>query len=204
VLRGWIAGASASCAAYLAAAAIDWVWELAAISVAFLFLAGALLAARESAGAAVGGDAAAPGSPRPGWRGPVAATGISRVALGLAAVIALVAIAIPLGAYSAIDSSEQSVAADELDEALDESQAAARLQPYAATPTIQEAIVLELLGEVDAAAERAREATRQESTNWQTWLVLSRLEAKRDNPRDALRAYQRAKSLNPESPLFAG
>jgi cytochrome c-type biogenesis protein CcmH/NrfG len=62
--------------------------------------------------------------------------------------------------------------------------------------------VLELAGELDAAAAEAQEATRQESTNWQTWLVLSRLEARRGNAEEALSAYREARSLNPQSPLF--
>jgi hypothetical protein len=183
-----IAGASAACAAFVCAAAIDWAWELAALTVAFLLLAGALLAARERVG-----EAGA--RPRGGGRA-------GRAVLGVSAVIALVAIAYPLYAQKAIAESERAVAAGDLDEALERAESAAELQPYAATPSVQRAIVLEMLGEIDAAAAQAREATRQESTNWQTWLVLSRLEASRGNPREALDAYRTARSLNPQSPLF--
>ena len=45
-------------------------------------------------------------------------------------------------------------------------------------------------------------ATAREQTNWRNWLVLARLEAKQGHADAAIRAYARAKSLNPRSPLF--
>lgn len=76
-------------------------------------------------------------------------------------------------------------------------------QPGAATPRLQQALLLEAEGSLDEAALAARAATERESTNWRTWLVLSRLEAARGRALAALRAYRRARSLNPRSPVFA-
>ena len=188
--RAVIAGVAASCAAYLTASAIDWVWELAAVTAAFLLLGGAILTTRDQ----VERDESEDREARRGLPG--------RVVLAAAAVVALVVIAIPLTAAKSITDSEQAVAAGDLDEALDKADDAAGLQPYAATPSLQRAIVLELEGDIDAAAVEAREASRQESTNWQTWLVLSRLEARLGNADEALAAYRNARSLNPQSPLF--
>lgn len=62
--------------------------------------------------------------------------------------------------------------------------------------------MLELDGDLDAAAAAALEATRDEPTNWRTWLVLSRLQARRGNAAESVEAYRKARSLNPRSQLF--
>jgi cytochrome c-type biogenesis protein CcmH/NrfG len=41
-----------------------------------------------------------------------------------------------------------------------------------------------------------------EPDNWSSWLILSRLEAETRHPSASLAAYQRAKSLNPQSSVF--
>ena len=71
--RPWLAAATAACIAFAAAAAIDWVWELAVIPVVFLLLAAgpALRAAPSAAPAAARSPLARPAlgrarSPRPG------------------------------------------------------------------------------------------------------------------------------------------
>jgi Flp pilus assembly protein TadD len=64
--------------------------------------------------------------------------------------------------------------------------------------------VLEAEGDLALAATAARGATQRESTNWRTWMVLSRIEAKRGRASAAVRDYRKAKSLDPLSPLFAG
>jgi cytochrome c-type biogenesis protein CcmH/NrfG len=62
--------------------------------------------------------------------------------------------------------------------------------------------VLEQGGELPAAAAAAEAATERESTNWRTWLVLSRIEAERGRAAASVRAYREARSLNPRSELF--
>ncbi len=54
-----------------------------------------------------------------------------------------------------------------------------------------------------AAPRAARAATERESTNWRTWLVLSRIEAERGRAAAAIRDYRKAKSLNPRFSLFS-
>jgi cytochrome c-type biogenesis protein CcmH/NrfG len=67
---------------------------------------------------------------------------------------------------------------------------------------LQEALVLESPGELAAAAAAARAATERESTNWRTWLVLSRIEAELGDASAAVRDYHQARLLNPFSELF--
>jgi Flp pilus assembly protein TadD len=98
--------------------------------------------------------------------------------------------------------SQAEVRAGDLEGALESARSAASVEPYAATPKLQEALVLELLGDLDAAAAAGREATEAEATNWRTWQVLSRLEAKRGDVGASIAAYRRARALNPRSPLF--
>ncbi len=191
--RSLLAGATASLAAFTVAAGVDWVWQIPAITVAFLFIGGAVLGSRRH-------DA----TDREGRGGDGLASGLPpRVILGILAIISLVAIAIPLAGAEAIGQSQAEVRASNLGGALDDARTARDIEPYSAAASLQEALVLELRGNLDGAAAAARTATRQEARNWQNWVVLSRIEAERgDNPA-AIKAYRQAKSLNPLSELFS-
>ena len=182
-----LAGALAGCAAFAVAAAIDWVWELTVLPVVFLLLAAAAIGRpsndSEEVGRSVGSLAA-------------------RAALCALALAGTVAIAVPMAGDSAVRESQAQVRTQDLTGALGEARAAADIEPFAATPHLQQALVLELRGELGAAISAAREATDAEPTNWRTWLVLSRLEAQAGNARASVAAYREARLLNPRSPLF--
>jgi hypothetical protein len=184
--RTLLAGVVASSAVFAVAAGVDWVWQIPVIPVAFLLLAAALLAGRD------------PEAPQKPGR-PMAL----RAGIGALAVAALVAIAIPLYSAIKVNASQAAVRAHDLPGALDDARSAASIEPYAATPKIQEALVLELQRRLPQAIAAEREATQAEATNWRTWLVLSRLELKNGNVKAAVAAYRRGRSLNPRSPIFA-
>jgi cytochrome c-type biogenesis protein CcmH/NrfG len=175
--RPALAAAVAACFGFAGAAAVDWVWELGALPVVFLLLAAVAVGGVESA------------RPRGLLAGRALTAGLS--------VAALIAIAIPLAAASAVDDSREAVDDGRLEDALTDARAAVAIEPFAATPRLQEAAVLERLGQLSEAVEVAREATREEPTNWRTWLVLSRLEARNGNPEEAVDAFERAQSLFP-------
>ena len=185
--RALLAGALAGCAAFAAAAAIDWAWELTVLPVAFLLLTAAVIA-RPAGGA------------QPARRG--GAGRFSRFTLPALASAGLIAVAIPLGSAGAVRDSQAQVQASNLPGALTEARDAAEIQPYAATPTLQEALVLELQGDLDGAVASARAATEDEPTNWRTWFILSRVEAEAGNAKGSVAAYRKARSLNPRSALF--
>jgi O-Antigen ligase len=185
--RGAYAAATAGCAAFAVAAALDWAWELTVLPVAFLLLAAAVTSVEPPAPRTRDGDR----------------RGLQRSALAALSVAAVVVIALPLGVTSLVRESQAAVNADDLGGALDEARSAGSIQRSAATPPLQEALVLELAGDLDAAAAEARDATEAEPTNWRTWLVLSRIEARRGEVPASIDAYRRARSLNPRSPLFA-
>ena len=185
-LRSVLAAAVAGCFAFFITAGVDWTWQMPVLPVATLILAAALVMSTPSI----------PGVGELLRRWP------ARIARVIGALAAVVAIAVPLASTSLIRDSEAAVREGDLEAALTDARSAQNVQPGAATPRLQQALVLELQGNLPAAAVAAREATDRESTNWRTWLVLSRVEAERGNAEAALAAYRRAKSLNPLSPLF--
>jgi len=193
-LRSSVAAATSSSIVFVAAATIDWSWELAGLGAAFLIVAAVAVA---------GGDSSDPtvepgGSRKAGHRGELALRG----GLAIVAVAALTSIVFPLAAAQSIDASRAAAAAGDLPAALEAARDAESVQPYAATPLLQQALVLERNGEFDLAAELAREATSKEPTNWSAWLILSRLEARNGEPIASVDAYRTAKSLNPASQIF--
>ena len=189
-MRIWIAAAAGGLAAFMTAAAFEWVWEMGAIACAVMLLAAVSLVGRDEA--AVVEEPVAPARPR-----------LSRIAVAVLAVVALGAIAVPMvGAIATRDSRD---AIDgRVDAALRDSRTAERVQPYAATAHLQRALVLEQAGSLSGAAAAAKAATAGEPTNWRTWFVLARIDARRGEPAAAVRALRKARRLNPRSaPLGA-
>ncbi len=119
--------------------------------------------------------------------------------MGGIAVGSIVAIALPLSGAVDLSDSRASAAAGEVEPAFAEASAAAGAQPYAASPSLQQALLLERAQNLPAAAQAAAEATRDEPTNWRTWLIRSRIEAKAGNAPASVDAFRRARSLNPNS-----
>jgi O-Antigen ligase/Tetratricopeptide repeat len=183
--RPYLAAALAGCMAFFLTAIFDWMWQIPVLTIAMLLLAAALVTA--------GGEHRGSGGALPGpWRAAVA----------VAALVAIVAITIPLASTSLLRQSEAEARAGDLDAALQAARSAQNVEPGAASPRLQQALVLEAQGELDAAAEVAQQATEREPTNWRTWLILFRIEAERGNADAALRLYRKARALNPYSELF--
>lgn len=185
-----LAAATAGATSFAVMAAFDWVWEMTVLTAVFLLLAAAI----------VGPDARARAHRTPDPRGRrrlVTTAGVAAVAL-----TSLVVIAIPMAGTSSVRESWRQVEAADLRAALANADAAQTVQPYSASAQLQEALVLELEGDLSGAVTAARAATDHEPTNWRTWLVRSRLEARNGDAEAALRAYRKARSLNPRSSLF--
>jgi hypothetical protein len=189
VLRIWIASAVGGLAAFMTVAAFEWVWEMGAIACAVMVLGAVIVVGREEA---VGADdlVAAPRRVLP------------RVAVALLAAVALAAVAVPMAGALATRESRDAAADGRLGAALQDSRTAQRLQPYAATPDLQRALVLEEGGALPGAAAAARAATVDEPTNWRTWFVLARIDARRGQAADAVKALRVARRLNPRSALL--
>jgi hypothetical protein len=179
--RAVAATATAAMLIFAAAAAIDWAWELTVLPVTFLLLAAALIG---------------PGSNDPAGRAR------SALVLPLLAGVSLIAILPPMLTEIYIEDSQDAAGRGELVEAIENARSASAILPFDASSHLQQALVLQLGGDLDTAAAEARVATERESTNWRTWLVLSRIEADRGNEAAAELALEQSRRLNPRSLLF--
>jgi O-antigen ligase len=176
------AAVAAALIAFCVSAGSEWTWQVPALPTACLLLAAAVLA--------------------PGIR-DVARVGRSqRIATIAAAIACLIAIAVPLATTSALRVSQAAASSGDPARALAAARAAARVEPGAASPQLQLALVLELQRNIPQALAATHRATRDEPTNWSTWLIASRLEAEAGHPAASLAAFRRARSLNPRSTLF--
>lgn len=187
-----LAAATAGAAGFAMAAALDWVWQLGALSAAFMLLAAV----------AVSGYSMPEPTRRKRRTKRRNRNRWNRVAVAAVTVAALVAIWFPLRGATALRQSEVDAAHGDFSAALQQAQDAADAQPYAASPLLQQAVLLEQQGNLDAAAAAASAATRKESADWRTWFVLSRIEAERGQVAKSLLAYRRAQALNPNFILF--
>jgi O-antigen ligase len=194
--RARAAGAAAALLAFVVSAVADWVWQLPVLPTAFLLLAAAVLAPasrRTSVRAAAPADTASVTGRR---------RTVVRLGLVATALACLIAIGVPLAATSAVSKSQAAARTGKTSSALADARSGVRLEPGAAAPQLQLALVLELQHNYSAALAAAHQATRDESQNWSDWLVLSRIEAESGHVTASVVAYRRARSLNPRSPLF--
>jgi hypothetical protein len=187
-----VAAATSLLCGYLVAAGIDWMWELTAVSVvAFAMLAVAVAACAPDAG-------------------PVTATNGRRpfVALGVATLVAawlaICAAALPLLTHLQIGASQAASRDGRTLDALQAARSAIRLQPWAAQPYLQLALVSEQAGRLDVAGTAIRRAIARSPDDWHLWLVATRIQTKQGHIAAAQRSLRRARALNPRSPLFYG
>ena len=192
-LRVGLAGAVAGCAAFVGGAIVDWTWEIGVFGVVFMTLAAIAVAGGQP-------PAARRGRAERTWERRAGVAG--RVAVAAVSVAAIIAIVMPLAGSTAITESQQDAARGDLRDALAKAGDAAAIEPFAATPYLQRALVLERLGRPEPAVRAARRATVKESTNWRTWLVLSRLEAEAGNAKAAVDAFRQGRSTNPRARFF--
>jgi hypothetical protein len=186
-------------AAYVFAAGFDWLWELTAVSVvAFAALA---LASGPSTVVLEPARLAQPGE-APGWAFK------RRVLIGVIAAVTawllLSAQAIPLLSDREVARSQDAVARGDFSEAATAADAARNIQPWAATPYLQLALVSEAAGDLSRARIWIGEAIERNERDWRLWLVSARIETRLGRMAVAERSLRRAIELNPRSPLFEG
>jgi hypothetical protein len=185
--RTLAAAAFAALLAFMVSVAFDWEWQVPVLPTAFLLLAATVL-----------------GPGRPGT--PLPSTGERLLLSGATLVVALAclaAIAWPLATTEAVRASQTAAARGQTGLALREADRAAHIEPGAASPQLQIALVQELRGQIPAAISAAKQAAADEPENWGTWLILSRLESEDGRAQASRTDFDRARSLNPRSPIFA-
>jgi tetratricopeptide (TPR) repeat protein len=192
--RAGLAAATAGMAGFALAAGVDWSWEQAVLPIAFFALAAAVLGRHhrlpesdQDPATAAGADRAS-GSPLRPWARALAAVG---------AALAIAVLYIPMAGTQAYESSQAKYRDGDLEGALAEAERSTDLQPWAASPRVQQAQLLALLGRRQEAVASAREAIDREGGNWRNWLVLSQVLA--DSPARSASALERARALNPRS-----
>jgi hypothetical protein len=206
LVRGWIralrlvdefrvpvATAVAGLAGFCAAAAFDWVWQIGVMGVIAIALVAVALGPIRRTSEPTASDGG-----RRSWR----RIDSTRVALAIGALPALWAIIVPLSSTVAVRSSQAQVRAGHFAAALKDAATAQRIEPGAASPRLQRALVLEQLGDVSGASQAIAQAETREPTNWEVWLVASRIATEAGKPALALADYRKARSLNPTSPIF--
>jgi hypothetical protein len=189
--RTTIASLVAVVVGFALGAAIDWVWQLPAVT-ALSMLALGLLA----------GPATLVGTPtRPG-RPPSLRLGL-RATLVLAAVAVVCAQAIPFLATHEVTASQGAASTGDLSAAAERAQAAVAIQPWATSPRLQLALVHEEQGRIDVARRDIGEASRRDDQDWRLQVVAARLAVKAGDIPAARRYLARARALNPRSHLLS-
>jgi hypothetical protein len=183
--------------AYAVAAGIDWMWELTAVTTLALVALGLIC-----------GSAATPQPSLRSVRLGEAARGSPTLGLGIGIVaiswLLLIAQAIPVLSWRGLTLSQEAAARGDLSIARSYALSARNIEPWAATPYLQLALVSEAAGDLRQARTWIRRAIDRDAQDWQLWLTAARIETKLGHIAAGGRDLRRAASLNPRSPLFTG
>jgi len=180
-----IAAAAACGIAFFAAAAYDWVWQLAGVAVVGVGMLGFALGALPSTRSSVLGR-----------------LGVLRPALALVAVAAIIPQYVVLATGSHIRNSQAAFKAEDGPRARSEALAAKAIEPWAASPYLQLGLISEAEGNYSAAARWLDDAISRSKRDWSLWLTAARIEIENGNARSAVRDLAEARRLNPSSPVF--
>ena len=182
---GEVAAAAACSMAFFAAAAYDWVWQLAGIAVVGVGMLGFALGALPSTRATA-------------W----ARFGALRPALALVAVAAIIPQVVVLAAGIHLRNSQSAVRAGDPGRARSEALAAKAIEPWAASPYLQLGLVAETEGSYATASHWLEEALRRSRRDWTLWITAARIDTKRGSVAAAVRDLAEARRLNPNFKLF--
>jgi hypothetical protein len=186
--RATVAALLALVLGFVLGAAIDWVWQLPAIAALALLSLGLLT-----------GPATASDDRREPSR--TASFGV-RAALVVAAWIVICAQALPFLSSEEVAASQRAAARGELGEALERARSAEAVQPWAASPHLQLALVREEAGQVRRARRDIASAIARDSSDWRLRVVAARLAVKAGDVEAARAQLARARALNPRSRLL--
>lgn len=181
-----VAALGAAGSAFAVAAGIDWLWEMTVVGAVGIALVALLVGPATQHTSE--GDRITPAK---------------RVGACVAAVAAVVVLALPWLADRETRSSRQAALDGNAAAALDAAASAEKLTPWAASPRLQRALVLEGTGDSDGARAAIAAAIERESEDWRLWLVRARIERAAGDLEGSRLSLERAETLNPRSPIFA-
>jgi hypothetical protein len=174
--------------AFAVGAAIDWFWEIATLGAIFFVAAGILVAAR----CAQIGQARADGTERARQR----RYGLAASGLALAWIAALALLG-PLLVEREIDASKAAAAQGDVAGAIEHAGTARSIEPWAASPYVQLALLAQLQGDHVTAGERMSEAIDREDRNWVLYYLRAKIENEAGEVGAARADLARARQLNP-------
>jgi tetratricopeptide (TPR) repeat protein len=180
-----IAAAAAGGIAFFAAAAYDWVWQLAGIAVVGVGMLGVALGALPSTRAER-------------WE----RFGAFRPVIAILAVAAIIPQLVVLAASIHLDNSRSAVRAGNGARARSQALAAKAVEPWAASPYTQLALVEQRLGNLDSARAWLAGALSRSPRDWTLWYTAAKIDAQRGKILAAKRELDEARRLNPFSPFL--
>jgi tetratricopeptide (TPR) repeat protein len=194
-----IAGLAAVLAAFCVAAAIDWMWELTVVGLVAIVALGMLVGHATSPFEPDAEPERVPDRPARGRLRPRAV----RAAAVLVALAAILCTAVPMLAQQRLEESQAASQRGDVAEAMDAAKGARSLQPWAASPYLQLALVEEQAGDLRQANGFVKDALERDSSDWSIWLVAARIQTKAGLIGQGRRSLRRAETLNRKSQLFA-
>jgi hypothetical protein len=182
---GDVAAAAAAAIAFFAAAAYDWVWQLAGIGIVGVGLLGVALGARPSTRAGEWGR-----------------FGALRPLLALVAVGAIVPQVVLLAAGIHIRNSDAAINAGNGTRAKSEALAAKAVEPWDSATWLQLAYVERRLGQYAAASTAIRSAIRRAPRDYTLWEEAARIDTYRGDVAAVHRDLAEVRRLNPYASIF--
>jgi O-Antigen ligase len=182
---GEIAAAAAAGIAFFAAAAYDWVWPLAGITVVGIGLLGVALGARPSTRA---GD----------WR----RFGVVRPLLALVAVAAIVPQLVVLSSGIHIQNSKAAAQVGDGARAKREALAAKAVEPWDAETWLQLALVDFSLRQYDSAGAAIRAGIRRSPRDYRLWEAAATIDTYRGEIGAVHHDLAQVRLLNPSAPIL--
>jgi O-antigen ligase len=190
-----IAAAAACGIAFFAAAAYDWVWQLAGIAVVGIGMLGIALGALPAVRAGAWGR-----------------SGALRPAVAVVAVAAIIPQFVALVAGTHLANSRAAFNARDATEARSQALAAKAIEPWAASPYRQLGLISERQHRYVEASQWLEKAISHSKRDWQLWLIAARIETERATSSSgaesrkaiarARRDADEARRLNPGSLYF--
>jgi hypothetical protein len=179
-----VAAAAACGCAFFVAAAYDWIWQLSAIAVVGIGMLGVALGSR------------------PLTRKSSPGIGAARPALAILAVGAVIAQFVVLAAGVHLRNSQAAVAAGDGTRARGQALAARAIEPWAASPYLQLALVFEVEHHYLLAEDWIGGALSRSPRDATLWAIAARIETELGNVERAKRDLAQARRLDPHSQLF--
>ena len=160
-------------------AGVDWIWECTAVTLLVLCVATTVCSAAAR-------DRSPPALSR-------------RLGIAAVALVAAAAMVPGLAAQRLLRESRAEARAGSMGRALSRADAAVAAQPWAASPYLQRALVLERTGRLRAASQDIAAAAMREDTNWRHAYTAARIHAELGDADAALADLERVQQLRPRS-----